>query len=237
MKKIGIIGAMEEEIAYLKGKMEDVVVERAAGLEYYQGCLGGAYAVLVMSGIGKVNAAVCTQAMIDRFGVDCVINTGVAGGLADGLHIGDFLISVDTVQHDMDTTAFGDPVGLIPRMAESYFKADGGLIRLAQEAAAESGEEYRAVLGRVASGDQFISTKTGREKIRTEVQGDCAEMEGAAIAQACWLNQIPFVIIRAISDDASEKAEISFEQFSKIAARRSGELVEKMLMKIGAERE
>lgn len=237
MKKIGIIGAMEEEIAYLKERMEDIAAEKAAGLEYFHGRLGGTQAVLVMSGIGKVNAAVCTQAMIDRFGVDCVINTGVAGGLADGLHIGDFLISTDAVQHDMDTTAFGDPVGVIPRMAESCFKADGRLIRLAEEAAAEAGEEYRVLLGRVASGDQFISTEAGREKIRRQVQGDCAEMEGAAIAQACWLNQVPFVIIRAISDDASEKAEISFEQFSKTAARRSGELVEKMLLKIGAGRE
>lgn len=233
MKTIGIIGAMEEEIAHLKGKLENITAEKAAGLEYFHGTFAENRIVLVVSGIGKVNAAVCTQAMIDRFGVDCVINTGVAGGLMDGLHIGDILISKDAVQHDMDVSALGDPVGTIPRMAESYFQADAELVRLAQEAAAESKEGYRAAVGRVASGDQFIGTEAGKEKIRRDVQGDCAEMEGAAIAHACWLNGIPFVIIRAISDDASEKAEMSYEQFSKIAARRSGELVEKMLMKMG----
>lgn len=233
MKTIGIIGAMEEEIAHLKEKLENISTEKAAGLEYFHGDYAGKHVVLVVSGIGKVNAAVCTQAMVDRFGVDCVINTGVAGGLAEGLHIGDILISADAVQHDMDTSALGDPVGVIPRMAESCFKADPGLIRLAQEAAAESGESYRTVVGRVASGDQFIGTEEGRERIRSIVQGDCAEMEGAAIAHACWLNGTPFVIIRAISDGADEDAEMDFGQFSKIAAKRSGELVEKMLAKMG----
>lgn len=233
MKTIGIIGAMEEEIAHLKEKLENISAEKAAGLEYFHGDYAGKHVVLVVSGIGKVNAAVCTQAMVDRFGVDCVINTGVAGGLAEGLHIGDILISADAVQHDMDTSALGDPVGVIPRMAESCFKADPGLIRLAQEAAAESGESYRTVVGRVASGDQFIGTEEGRERIRSIVQGDCAEMEGAAIAHACWLNGTPFVIIRAISDGADEDAEMDFGQFSKIAAKRSGELVEKMLAKMG----
>lgn len=233
MKTIGIIGAMEEEITHLKEKLQNISVEKAAGLEYIHGSFGENRVVLVVSGIGKVNAAVCTQAMIDRFGVDYVINTGVAGGLMDGLHIGDILISVDAVQHDMDTSALGDPVGIIPRLAESYFKADQELIRLAKEAAAESGESYQAVVGRVASGDQFIGTKEGKDKIRRNVQGDCAEMEGAAIAHACWLNGVPFVIIRAISDDANEEAEMDFGQFSKIAAKRSGALVEKMLAKIG----
>lgn len=233
MKTIGIIGAMEEEITHLKGKLEDIASEKAAGLEYFVGSFAGNRVVLVVSGIGKVNAAVCTQAMVDRFGVDCVINTGVAGGLMDGLHIGDILISRDAVQHDMDTSALGDPVGIIPRLAESYFKADAALVRFAQEAAEESGEAYRAFVGRVASGDQFIGTKAGKERIHRDVQGDCAEMEGAAIAQACWLNGTPFVIIRAISDDANEEAEMSFEQFSKIAARRSGELVERLLLKMG----
>lgn len=234
MKTIGIIGAMEEEIAHLREKLRQVSTVKAAGLEYFHGSFGGNHVVLVVSGIGKVNAAVCTQAMIDRFGVDCVINTGVAGGLMDGLHIGDILISKDAVQHDMDTSALGDPVGVIPRLSESYFKADAELIRLAQEAAAESGEGYQAVLGRVASGDQFIGTKAGKERIRSTVQGDCAEMEGAAIAHACWLNGTPFVVIRAISDDANEEAEMDFGQFSKIAAKRSGELVEKMLVKMAA---
>ncbi len=237
MKTIGIIGAMAEEIAHLKEKLHQVTTVKAAGLEYFHGSYGGNNIVLVVSGIGKVNAAVCTQAMIDRFDVDCVINTGVAGGLMDGLHIGDILISADAVQHDMDTSALGDPVATIPRLSESYFPADAELIRLAQEAAAESDEEYQVVVGRVASGDQFIGTKAGKERIRSIVQGDCAEMEGAAIAHACWLNGTPFVVIRAISDDANEEVEMDYGQFSKIAAKRSGELVEKMLARMSAQTE
>lgn len=237
MKTIGIIGAMAEEIAHLKEKLHHVTMVKAAGLEYFHGSYGGNNIVLVVSGIGKVNAAVCTQAMIDRFDVDCVINTGVAGGLMDGLHIGDILISADAVQHDVDTSAVGDPVATIPRQSESYFPADAELIRLAQEAAAESDEEYRAVVGRVASGDQFIGTKEGKERIRSIVQGDCAEMEGAAIAHACWLNGTPFVVIRAISDDANEEVEMDYGQFSKIAAKRSAELVEKMLARMSVQTE
>ncbi len=232
MKTIGIIGAMAEEIAYLKEKIEIVTTKTVIGLQFHVGKYCGNSIVLVISGIGKVNAAVCTQVLIDHFGVDYVINTGAAGAVSDELRIGDILISVDAVQHDMDVSALGDPVGTIPRLAESYFKADESLVRLAQEAAAESTEEYKVILGRVASGDQFIGTKEGKERIRKYVQGDCAEMEGAAIAHACWLNRIPFVVIRAISDGADEEANMSFDQFCKLAAKRSSDLVEKMLEKM-----
>ena len=232
MKTIGIIGAMAEEIAYLKEKIEIVTTKTVIGLQFHIGKYCGNSIVLVISGIGKVNAAVCTQVLIDHFGVDYVINTGAAGAVNSQLHIGDILISEDAVQHDMDVSALGDPVGTIPRLAESYFKADETLVRLAQEAAAESAEAYQVMLGRVASGDQFIGTKEGKERIRKFVQGDCAEMEGAAIAHACWLNRIPFVVIRAISDGADEEANMSFEQFCKLAAKRSSDLVEKMLEKM-----
>ena len=232
MKTIGIIGAMSEEIAYLKEKVEIVTTKNVIGLDFHVGKYCGISVVLVISGIGKVNAAVCTQVLIDHFGVDYVINTGCAGSLNEGLGIGDILISTDAVQHDMDVSALGDPVGTIPRLAESYFKADEMLIKIAQEAAAESEEEYKVILGRVASGDQFIGTKDGKERIKKYVQGDCAEMEGAAIAHACWLNRIPFVVIRAISDSADEEANMSFDQFVLLAAKRSSELVEKMLGKM-----
>ena len=129
-------------------------------------------------------------------------------------------------------SALGDPIGTIPRLAESYFKADEMLVKLAQEAAAETAENYHVILGRVASGDKFIGTKEGKEHIKRYVQGDCAEMEGAAIAHACWLNRIPFVIIRAISDSADEQANMSYEQFVLLAAKRSSELVEKILEKL-----
>ncbi len=229
MRTLGIIGAMEEEISFLREKMEIVTSKNIIGLTFYVGRFAGNNVVLVKSGIGKVNAAVCTQVLIDHFGVDYVINTGVAGALSEDLHIGDVLISIDAVQHDMDTTAFGDPIGTIPRLAESYFPADEALIHLALSAAKELNVDYAVKEGRVASGDQFISTKEQREKIRHYVKGDCAEMEGAAIAHTCYLNRIPYLIIRAISDDACEKAEMSFEEFCIMAAKRSSDLVEKMM--------
>ncbi len=231
MAIIGVIGAMEEEVAFLKEKLEVVTTKMVAGLSYCVGKYGKNQVVLVKSGIGKVNAAICTQAMIDHFGVDYVINTGVAGAVSADLHIGDILISADAVQHDMDTTAFGDPVGVIPRMPQSYFQADNMLIELAQQAAAEQ-NEYNVLVGRVASGDQFISTKEGKEKIRRNVKGDCAEMEGAAIAHTCYLNDIPFLIIRAISDDANEEAGMSFDEFCVMAAQRSSFLTEKIMENI-----
>lgn len=232
MKTIGIIGAMAEEIAYLQEVVQIAETKALVGLQFHVGEYGGNRVILVVSGIGKVNAAVCTQALIDHFGAEYIINTGVAGAIAEELHIGDILISRDAVQHDMDVSALGDPIGTIPRMAESYFKADETLIRLAQEAAAQNADEYHTMLGRVASGDRFIGTKADRAQIRENVQGDCAEMEGAAIAHACWLNSVPFVIIRAISDGADEDADMSYEQFSKIAAKRSSALVERMLARL-----
>ena len=232
MKTIGIIGAMEEEIAYLREKIEIVTTKSVIGLQFYIGKYCGNSIVLVVSGIGKVNAAVCTQVLIDHFAADYVINTGVAGAINETLHIGDILISTDAVQHDMDVSALGDPVGTIPRLAESYFKADEMMVQIAQEAAAEIADDFKVILGRVASGDRFIGTKEGKDRIKNNVQGDCAEMEGAAIAHACWLNRIPFVIIRAISDSADEEADMSFDQFCKMAAKRSSDLVERMLEKV-----
>ena len=232
MKTIGIIGAMSEEITYLKEKIEIVTTKNIIGLDFHVGKYCGNSIVLVISGIGKVNAAVCTQVLIDHFGVDYIINTGCAGAIHPELGIGDILISTDAVQHDMDVSALGDPIGTIPRLAESYFRADEMLVKLAQEAAAETAENYHVILGRVASGDKFIGTKEGKEHIKKYVQGDCAEMEGAANAHACWLNRIPFVIIRAISDSADEQANMSYEQFVLLAAKRSSELVEKMLEKL-----
>ena len=229
MQNIGIIGAMEEEIALLRQKASIIDTEKIIGLTFYKGTLYDKKVVLVKSGIGKVNAALCTQILIDRFAVDCVINVGVAGAVYKELSIGDIVISKDAVQHDMDTSVFGDPIGIIPRMEESYFKADKTLIELAQKCSMALTSKAKIFLGRIASGDQFISTPQGKQKIWDTVQGYCAEMEGAAIAHACYLNQIPFVIIRSISDDAEDKAHIAYEQFVKIAAANSSELLEKMI--------
>ena len=232
MKTIGIIGAMSEEVTYLKEKVEIVTTKNIIGLDFHVGKYCGNSIVLVISGIGKVNAAVCTQVLIDHFGVDYIINTGCAGAIHPELGIGDILISTDAVQHDMDVSALGDPIGTIPRLAESYFKADEMLVKLAQEAAAETAENYHVILGRVASGDKFIGTKEGKEHIKRYVQRNCTEMDAPAIAHSFLLNRIPFVIIRAISDSADEQANMSYEQFVLLAAKRSSELVEKMLEKL-----
>ena len=232
MHTIGIIGAMEEETAFLQEKMMIVQTQKAVGLDFFVGRYSGKNVILVKSGIGKVNAAICAQVLIDRFGVDCIINIGVAGAIYDQLKVGDIVISTDAVQHDMDTSVLGDPVGIIPRMEESYFPADPASRALAADCIKELAFECQVYEGRIASGDQFIAGKEAKEKIWKTVKGYCAEMEGAAIAQSCYLNDVPFLVIRAISDSAAEGAEMTYEQFSKLAAQRGSALVEKMIEKM-----
>jgi len=227
MKTIGIIGAMEEEVASIKAKMDVVSAKHIVGVDFYMGKMDGKSVVLVRSGIGKVNAAVCVQALTDLYGVDYIINVGVAGGLTKELEIGDIVVSTDCVQHDMDTTAFGDAPGVIPRMAESFFPADGELQRIAMQAGAE--QSVTVVLGRIASGDQFVSDNAVKKRIFDQFKAKCVEMEGGAIAHACWLNKIPFIIIRAISDKADEGANLSFEAFVLQAAQSSSAMVERMV--------
>ena len=232
MKTIGIIGAMEEEIENIKPHINIISTKNIVGLDFFMGKMGGNNVVLVRSGIGKVNAAVCSQVLIDLYAVDYIINVGVAGAVSPELNVGDVVISKDTVQHDMDTSAFGDPLGEIPRMAESYFKADDELVKLALECAEEICTPEKVFFGRVASGDQFISDKEKKKKLWTTFGAYCTEMEGAAIAHACWLNKIPFVIIRSISDNADNEADMKYEEFVEIAAKNSGEIVYKLLQSI-----
>lgn len=229
MKTIGIIGAMDEEIIYIKEKMDIITAKNVIGLDFFVGRMFGKNVVIVRSGIGKVNAAICTQVLIDHFAVDYVVNVGVAGAVYKKLNIGDIVISSDAVQHDIDTTVFGDAIGVIPRMSESYFKADEELIKIARKAGSELSSNAGIFVGRIASGDQFISNVEEKARIWDTVGGYCAEMEGAAIAHTCYLNKIPFVVIRSISDNADNKATISYEQFVPVAAKNSGELVEKIL--------
>jgi len=230
MKTIGIIGAMEVEVATIKSKMEVVSVKNVVGVDFYLGKMEGKSVVLVRSGIGKVNAAICTQVLVDMYAVDYIINVGVAGALSKDLSIGDVIVSTDLVQHDMDTSAFGDPVGTIPRMAVSQFPADAELIRIAKQAGAEV--HAQVVPGRIASGDQFICDGAVKERIYNLFKAQCVEMEGAAVAHACYLNKIPFVVIRAISDRADDNATVSFDTFVLQAARISGEMVETMVRKL-----
>ncbi len=223
--KIGIIGAMDEEVAVLKKLMGDSVTKNAAGMTFYEGQLSGHPVVIVMSGIGKVNAAICTQILVDLYQVDAVINTGVAGSLNNDINIGDIVLSVDALQHDVDATGFGYEPGVIPRMETSVFTADEGLRTLAKTVCSEVNPEISVFEGRVVSGDQFISDHGIKTKLVEGFEGACCEMEGASIAQAAYLNQIPFLIIRAISDKADGSAEMDYGEFEMKAIEHTVHLV------------
>ncbi len=229
---LGIIGAMSEEVANLKAEMEDVLVCSAAGMDFYQGTLHGKEVVIVRSGIGKVNAAICSQILIDQYHVTGIINTGIAGSLRNEINIGDIVLSKDTLQHDMDATGFGYPVGQIPQMDNSVFKGDDRMIEAARECCAKVIPEIGVFVGRVVSGDQFISDKGKKAWLTETFDGYCTEMEGAAIAQTAYLNKIPFLIIRAISDKADDSAIMSYEEFEAKAIEHSVKLVTALVEKL-----
>ena len=171
MKLIGIIGAMEVEVASLKEMMTDVTIHTKASMEFNHGYLNGKEVVVVRSGIGKVNAGICTQILVDDYGVDCVINTGIAGSLRNEINIGDIVISTDAVQHDMDVRIFGYPLGEIPQMGVLSFPADEHLAEVAEEVCKEVNPEIQVFRGRVVSGDQFISSKEVKNHLIEEFNG------------------------------------------------------------------
>jgi adenosylhomocysteine nucleosidase len=230
-KKIGLIGAMLEEIQLIEEKLEGLQVTDKAGIRFMEGSFQGKQAVLCKSGVGKVNAAVCTQVLIDRFGVDAVVFTGVAGALDPTLNIGDIVISTDCQQHDVDASPLGFPRGTIPFADSSVFPADPLLIDIAVEASGV-GFEGRAMRGRVLSGDQFIASRDTVKLLHEELQGACTEMEGAAVAQVCAMNGIPFVVIRSMSDKADGSAHVNFAEFTQLAARHSSIIVEEMMKRL-----
>ncbi len=232
MSKIGIIGAMELEVEQLKAEMEVSGVLEKAGMLFYEGRLNSAEVVIVRCGIGKVNAALCVQILADVFHITHVINTGVAGSLNAKLDIGDILISKDALHHDMDATIFGYQIGEVPQMGLREFPADANLANLAEESCKKVNPDIHVMQGRVVSGDQFISSKEVKERLISLFNGDCAEMEGASIAHGAYLNQIPFVIIRAISDKADDSAEMDYPTFEAAAARHSAALVKEMVRSI-----
>lgn len=221
MKRIGIIGAMEEEVAALKKMLTDVETREIASMEFAQGKLGNKSVVVVRCGIGKVNAAICTQILALHYKVDVVINTGVAGSLRNDINIADIVLSQDTLQHDVDATGFGYDLGVIPRMEQSIFPGDMDLIEKAKKICKEKLPSVGVHVGRIVSGDQFISDSSKKEWLVENFNGYCTEMEGAAIAQAAYLNKIPFLIIRAISDKADQSAEMDYSEFENLAIERS----------------
>ena len=226
---IGIIGAMEEEVSLLKDKMQDVKVSKKASMEFFQGKVFEKELVVVKSGIGKVNASICAQILVDLFHVDTIINTGVAGSLQNDINIGDIVLSSDTMQHDMDATNFGYEVGVIPRMEMSIFKADQCLLEKAQSKCKEVNPDINVFVGRVVSGDQFVSDASKKTWLVDTFSALCTEMEGAAIGQVAYLNKIPFLIIRAISDKADNSASMDYEEFVKQAIKHTINLIEAIL--------
>ena len=223
--RTGIIGAMENEVEQLKEKMTQVEIVEKAKMTFCSGLLCGAQVVVVRSGVGKVNAAVCTQILADDFGVDYVINTGIAGSLDAAIDIGDIVISDDVLHHDMDATGFGYPVGQIPLMEEFSFVSDRELGDIAQEVCGIVNPEIHVFRGRIVSGDQFISDRDTKNRIHETFGGYCTEMEGAAIAQTAYLNGIPFIIVRAISDKADNSAYMDYESFEEKAVLQSVQLI------------
>ncbi len=223
--KLGIIGAMEEEVAQLKEKMTELTVIQKASMEFYDGLLLGKPVTVVRSGIGKVNAACCTQILADLFSVDAVINTGIAGSLDASIDIGDIVLCTDALQHDVDAAAFGYPLGMIPRMPVSAFPADASLRALAKDLCQKVNPDIHVHEGRIVTGDQFIADKEKKEFLVKEFEGKCAEMEGAAIAHASYNNALPFLIIRAISDKADNSAQMDYPAFEREAIRHTVKLM------------
>lgn len=226
---IGIIGAMEEEVAALKEAMEVQEIHEQASMIFCKGILCGKDVVVVRSGIGKVNAGICAQILVDKFQVDTLINTGIAGSLNADINIGDMVISSDAVHHDMDATKFGDPLGQVPRMDTLTFPADEELVKKAKAANEKANPEIQTFVGRVASGDQFVADKEVKERIVENFGAYCTEMEGAGIAHAAYLNKVSYVIIRAISDKADNSATMDYPEFEKQAIAHSVKLVKELL--------
>lgn len=232
MKKIGIIGAMELEVETLKEQMNVKNIVKKASMEFYEGVLNDTDVVVVRSGICKVNAGICVQILIDLFQVTHIINTGVAGSLSAVIDIGDIVISTDTLHHDVDASIFGYQPGEVPQMGQREFIADTNMVSLAKAACGEVIPDVQSFTGRIVSGDQFISDKNVKERLIKDFEGLCVEMEGAAISQASTLNNIPFVIIRAISDKADDSAEMDYPVFERKAAADCAKLVSHLIKKL-----
>ena len=219
MIKLGIIGAMQVEVEALVNKLENKVEHRRGWITCYEGKLEGLDVVIVQCGVGKVNAAMCAQSLIDRFGVTHLVNTGIAGSLNAELDIGDLVISRDAMYHDFDCVHFGYEMGRVPGLDVVAFPADKTMMDYALSAA-ETVNPGHVKTGRIASGDLFVAEKTAKAAIIEKTGALCTEMEGAAIAQTAYRNGIPFVILRAISDKADDSAEMDYPTFESIAAHR-----------------
>ena len=230
--KIGIIAAMESELDLLKAQMGEYKATTIAGVEFYEGKLGGREVAMVVGGVGKVNSAVHAQLLISKFGVDALVFTGVAGSLDPKIDICDIVVSTDCVQHDVEAVALGYAPGEIPYQEVSFFKADENLRKAAVRVVGEVAPEVHVFEGRVASGDQFVSSAEAKERIVSNFGALCCEMEGAAVAHVAWLNNVPYVVIRAISDKADGSAHMDYPTFVAQAADRSASIIEHLVAQL-----
>lgn len=219
---IGIIGALEEEVSSIINMLSDYKKETAGGIDFHLGTLYGKSVVISRCGVGKVFAAICAQAMIIKYSPSLIVNTGVAGALSPELRCADIVIGSELCQHDMDTSPLGDPVGLISGINKIFFECDMDAVNIIKDSCEQN--NYRYLVGRIASGDKFIAEKSEKEKIISAFSAYACEMEGAAIAHTAFVNSTPFVVIRAISDSADGEASMSYLEFLPIAAERSSRL-------------
>lgn len=222
---VGIIGAMHIEVETIKSLMENKIIEKISGVEYVKGTLHGKEIVIAVCGIGKVAAAMCTQTMILKYLPECIINTGVGGSLSTKLAIGDIAVAESLVQHDMDTSPLGDPVGLISGINIVNIPADGEVVKLLSESV-ETLETVKGMTGVIASGDQFIASVEKKKFITDNFGAIVCEMEGASIAQVCYTNGVPFGVVRAVSDCADGSSHMDYGEFLPVAAANAAKLIE-----------
>ena len=226
-RTVGIIGAMGVEVQLLRGMMTEVRTETISGIEYAAGRLAGRDVVVAKCGVGKVFAALCAQTMLLRYKPDCILNVGVAGALGGGLRIGSVAIADQVVQHDMDTSAVGDPVGLISGINKIYLPCSAALAGLLRDAAAA--QDIPFAVGTIASGDRFVCETADRRRIADLFGAIACEMEGAAIGQVCYVNQVDCGILRAISDSGDEGSTVDYAAFVRSAADQAARLLLRVL--------
>ena len=231
---IGIIGAMDVEVQALKELMDNASVEKISSVDFFKGKISGVDTVVATAGVGKVNAAVCVQTMILKYAPEYIINIGVAGGLSPELGIGDIAVAEKVVEHDMDTTPIGDPMGYITGINTVYIPCDKKLSEM-MYSAAENVDGVKAVYGTIASGDQFIASAEQRTRIIENFDAIAAEMEGASIGHVCMMNNVKFGVLRAISDGANSDSKIDFPTFTRLAAKNSIKIILELLDKLSAE--
>lgn len=227
MSLLGIICAMDSELAPILRNMEIQTTTKKAGMTFTKGTLHGQRIVAVVSGIGKVNAAVCTEILIEVFGCTHILNVGVAGGLKEDIYPLDVVAGIDLIQHDVDATAFGERLGQIPNLDTLAFPADEAMLALIDDAAQQNGVGLRK--GRIVSGDQFIADIGKSLNLVKDFDALACEMEGAAIAQVCYLNQTPFIVLRSISDNANNGATMDYEDFKVSASETIWKVLDRFI--------